>query len=72
MHKFAEQCPKNKPIVFVVGGVSTGDPGNTKYNFLAMEVDYIDDSICVSKYPLSASVALGRIINAFEDLWEIC
>jgi rRNA pseudouridine-1189 N-methylase Emg1 (Nep1/Mra1 family) len=36
-----------------------------------MEVDYIDDSISVSKYPLSASVALSKIINAFEDVWKV-
>lgn len=43
--------------------MSTGDP--------AMEVDYCDDYISVSKYPLSASNAIGKIINAFEDHWNI-
>lgn len=38
---------------------------------LAMEVDYCDEYISVSKYPLSASNAIGKILNAYEDAWEI-
>lgn len=39
--------------------------------YLAVEIDYIEDSICISKYGLSASVCLGKIMNAFENKWEI-
>ena len=47
----------------VVGAVDKGNP--------TMEVDYITDSICISKYALSASVCLGRITYAFEMLYNI-
>lgn len=36
-----------------------------------MEVDFCDEYISVSKYPLSASNAIGKIINAYEDAWNI-
>jgi rRNA small subunit pseudouridine methyltransferase Nep1 len=32
---------------------------------------YCDEKISVSEYPLSASVACGKICCAFEDLWGI-
>lgn len=47
----------------MVGGVAKGNPG--------MEADYVDDSICVSRYSLSASCCLSRIIFTFEDLWNV-
>jgi rRNA small subunit pseudouridine methyltransferase Nep1 len=52
-----------RPVVFTVGAVSVGDP--------AMEVDYIDECICVSKYALSAACVCGKLCNAFEDLWKV-
>jgi len=63
MTKFAERLPRNGPIAFVVGAVSKGNP--------VLECDYLDDSICISKYALSASCCLSKIINTFEELWEI-
>ena len=57
MSKFAEKINKDKPIVFVVGAVAKGNP--------TMEVDFIDESVCISKYALSASVCLGRIMYSF-------
>jgi rRNA small subunit pseudouridine methyltransferase Nep1 len=63
MTKFAAKVNNDKPIVIVVGAVAKGNP--------TMEVDYITESICISKYALSASVCLGRITYAFEMLYEI-
>lgn len=63
MDEFVEKLPQNKPILFVVGGVSKGNP--------AMEVDYTTDDICVSKYPLSAACCISKIMNSFENLWGI-
>lgn len=60
---FVGKLTKNAPVCFVVGGVAKGNPG--------MEAEYIDDAICVSKYPLSASTCLGKILNVFEDVWKI-
>ena len=36
-----------------------------------MEVDYCDEYISVSKYPLSASNAIGKRLNAYEDAWNV-
>jgi rRNA small subunit pseudouridine methyltransferase Nep1 len=50
-------------VVFVVGAVAKGNP--------TMESDFIQDSVCISKYALSASVCLGRIMNTYEDIYGI-
>ncbi|CDW76216.1 c2f protein [Stylonychia lemnae] len=54
---------RKKPIVFVIGAVSVGNP--------AMEADYIDECICMSKYSLSAAACCSMVCDAFEDLWGI-
>lgn len=63
MAKLAKEFNSEQPVVFVVGAVAKGNP--------TMDVDYIQDSVCISKYALSASVCLGRIMNTYEDLYEI-
>ena len=40
----------NKPIVFVVGAVSKGDP--------SMEINYVNTCISISKYALTAGYCL--------------
>jgi rRNA small subunit pseudouridine methyltransferase Nep1 len=50
-----------KPVVFVVGAMAKGSD----------EVDYAENYICFSNYPLSASVACSKITNSFEQLWGI-
>ena len=52
-----------KPVVFSIGAVSIGNP--------AMEVDYIDECICISNYSLSAACVCGKLCDAFEDLWNV-
>lgn len=49
--------------MFVVGAVAKGNP--------TMESDFIQDSVCISKYALSASVCLGRIMDTYEDIYGI-
>jgi len=49
------------PVVFCVGSHASGPA----------DVNWTDQSIAISKYPLSASVALGRICNAFEGVWNV-
>ena len=63
MFEYVEEIDQNEPIVFVVGAVAKGNP--------TMDVDYIHDSICVSKYSLSASNCLMRVLSAFERIWMI-
>ena len=48
-----EEMDSKKPVVFVIGAVSTGNPG--------MEFEGIDDWVCISKYSLSAAWACSKI-----------
>eukprot|EP01065_Artemidia_motanka_P025492 TRINITY_DN30483_c0_g1_i1.p1 TRINITY_DN30483_c0_g1~~TRINITY_DN30483_c0_g1_i1.p1 ORF type:complete len:250 (+),score=67.47 TRINITY_DN30483_c0_g1_i1:73-822(+) len=59
--EFAAEQPTDKPIVFVVGGCARGD----------VDVNYVEKNICFSAYPLSASVALTKLLNSFEDAWKV-
>jgi rRNA small subunit pseudouridine methyltransferase Nep1 len=63
INEFVKELSPNKPILFSVGAVSHGNPG--------MENDYVTDSICISKFSLSASVALSKLCNAFENHWNV-
>jgi len=50
-----------EPVVFVVGAMSKG----------SLEVDYIDQTISISNYPLSGAVVCSRICQAFENVWDV-
>lgn len=52
---------KDEPVVFVIGGFAHGK----------IEADYVDEVIAFSKYPLSASVACGKVCCAFERHWGV-
>jgi len=51
----------NKPVAFVVGAISTGD----------LDIDYNEDSISVSSYPLSAAVVCSKLCNSFEKIYDV-
>jgi rRNA small subunit pseudouridine methyltransferase Nep1 len=53
----------DRPTVFIVGAVSIGNPG--------MEIEGLDDCICISNYSLSAACACGKIVQAFETEWGV-
>ena len=36
-----------------------------------IEVDYTEENIAISQYPLSAALACTKICSAFEDAWGI-
>jgi rRNA small subunit pseudouridine methyltransferase Nep1 len=59
--EYCESLNKGKPIVFVVGGTSKGD----------LDIDYHNDSVSVSSYPLSAAIVCAKLCNAFEKVWDI-
>jgi len=61
MKQLVPSLPKDKPVVFVVGAHAHGPA----------TVDWTEKLLAVSQYPLSASVCLGRICNAFENHWGI-
>jgi rRNA pseudouridine-1189 N-methylase Emg1 (Nep1/Mra1 family) len=54
---FAKEIDGTKPIVFIVGAVAKGNP--------TMEVDYFHEAFCISRYAMSASNCLGRLLTAF-------
>jgi hypothetical protein len=46
-------------------------PHLSPYTPRPLQVDYVEDYISVSSYPLSGAVAAGKLCNAFEDHWDI-
>jgi rRNA small subunit pseudouridine methyltransferase Nep1 len=54
---------QNKPICFVIGAVSIGNPG--------MEAEYIDECVSISSYGLSGACVCSKICFAFEGLWNV-
>ena len=54
---------ENRPIVFLIGAVSVGDP--------CMEVPELDDTICISNFPLSAACVCSKLCNSFETEWGV-
>ena len=36
-----------------------------------VDVDYIEDSISISSYPLSAALTCAKICSAFEEKWNV-
>eukprot|EP01101_Sappina_pedata_P008486 TRINITY_DN4712_c0_g1_i1.p1 TRINITY_DN4712_c0_g1~~TRINITY_DN4712_c0_g1_i1.p1 ORF type:complete len:273 (+),score=102.78 TRINITY_DN4712_c0_g1_i1:35-820(+) len=61
MIDFVPTLPENEPVVFIVGGFSHGH----------LQVDYADQFVSLSRYPMSASGACGRICYGFENHWGI-
>jgi len=52
---------EDKVVVFVIGAMSHGK----------IDVDYINDEISISQYPLSGSVACGKICASFEKFFGV-
>eukprot|EP00271_Cylindrocystis_brebissonii_P003715 TRINITY_DN14980_c0_g1_i1.p1 TRINITY_DN14980_c0_g1~~TRINITY_DN14980_c0_g1_i1.p1 ORF type:complete len:321 (-),score=76.51 TRINITY_DN14980_c0_g1_i1:970-1932(-) len=55
------KAASNVPLVFVVGAFAHGQINTT----------WVDDTVSVSEYALSAACCLGRICNALELKWNI-
>eukprot|EP01116_Phalansterium_solitarium_P013414 TRINITY_DN30772_c0_g1_i1.p2 TRINITY_DN30772_c0_g1~~TRINITY_DN30772_c0_g1_i1.p2 ORF type:complete len:249 (-),score=94.77 TRINITY_DN30772_c0_g1_i1:1506-2183(-) len=53
---------KDDPVVFVLGAFAHGK---------IEKADFVDEEISYSNYPLSGSVAAGKLCCAFEKLWGI-
>jgi rRNA pseudouridine-1189 N-methylase Emg1 (Nep1/Mra1 family) len=58
--EYCESVKERNPV-FVVGAISKGD----------VDIDYNEDSISVSSYPLSAAVVCSKLCNSFEKVWDI-
>lgn len=59
-HEWVKALPSG-PVVLCLGAIAHGKA----------EVDWVEEYISVSSYPLSGAVAAGKFCNAFEDLWDI-
>lgn len=51
----------SRPVVFVIGAMSHGD----------IKSDFITETFSISRYPLSAACAVGKLLNAFEHYWGV-
>lgn len=38
---------------------------------LQIDPDYVEDTISISQYPLSAALACAKICTAFEEVWGV-
>ncbi|KAF3773645.1 Ribosomal RNA small subunit methyltransferase [Nymphaea thermarum] len=61
LRDYVNAASDDEHLVFVVGAMAHGK----------INVDYIDDFISVSEFPLSAACCIGRICNAVEQKWKI-
>uniref|UniRef100_A0A1B6CP32 18S rRNA (pseudouridine-N1)-methyltransferase n=1 Tax=Clastoptera arizonana TaxID=38151 RepID=A0A1B6CP32_9HEMI len=53
--------PLEDPIAIVIGAMAHGQ----------VSVDYTEDCISISNYPLSAALACTKLCSAFEEVWGI-
>ncbi|KAJ8917152.1 hypothetical protein NQ315_012644 [Exocentrus adspersus] len=49
------------PIVMVVGAMARG----------SVDVDYTEETVSISNYPLSAALTCTKLCSAFEEAWNI-
>lgn len=60
--KCAELVPTTEdPIVFVVGAMARG----------SLDVDYTEETVSISNYPLSAALTCTKLCSAFEECWSV-
>ena len=60
-NEWAATLPDDKPFVIVIGAIAVGH----------IEVDYVDEEIAISSYPLSAAGVCTKMCSAFEEHWGI-
>lgn len=57
-----ELVPKEEePIAFVIGALARG----------SVNVDYVEDNVSISNYPLSAALTCTKLCSAFEEVWNV-
>ncbi|KAG5670018.1 hypothetical protein PVAND_000305 [Polypedilum vanderplanki] len=52
---------KEEAIVLVIGAFAHGH----------LNLDYTEDSISISNYPLSAALTCAKLCSAFEEVWKV-
>ncbi|MCP9262148.1 Ribosomal RNA small subunit methyltransferase NEP1 [Dirofilaria immitis] len=58
--QFAESCG-NKPIAVVIGGFAKGKA----------TVDYTEEEVKLSNFPLSAALTCSKLTSSFEEIWKV-
>ncbi|CAG9540610.1 unnamed protein product [Cercopithifilaria johnstoni] len=58
--QFAESAG-NKPIAVVIGGFSKGKA----------TVDYTEEEVKLSNFPLSAALTCSKLTSSFEEVWKV-
>ncbi|XP_050409259.1 ribosomal RNA small subunit methyltransferase NEP1 [Patella vulgata] len=53
--------PKDSPMVVVIGAMAHGK----------VDIDYVEKSVSVSNYPLSAALTCAKFCSAFEEEWGV-
>ncbi|ESO97730.1 hypothetical protein LOTGIDRAFT_208870 [Lottia gigantea] len=53
--------PKDKPAVVVIGAMAHG----------MVDADYVEKSVSISSYPLSAALTCAKFCSAFEEEWGV-
>jgi len=51
----------NQSVVFVIGAMAKG----------SVNVDYHEDTVSISSYPLSAALTCAKVCAAFEEKWNV-
>lgn len=59
--EYVESLNKGVSVAFVVGAMSKGD----------LNIDYHNDTVSISKYPLTAGIVCSKICTAFEKAWDV-
>lgn len=60
--KFSDLVPKTEePIAIVIGAIARG----------SVTVDYAEESVSISNYPLSAALTCTKVCSTFEEAWNI-
>jgi len=59
--KLTDLVPDDRPIVFVIGAMAHG----------SVDVDYTEQTVSISSFPLSAALTCAKLTTAFEEKWGI-
>jgi len=61
LKEYVPTLPQDQPVVYMFGSHASGPA----------VVDWTEETIALSKYPLSAATAIGRLLNSYENHWGI-
>jgi len=73
VHRYVQSGPNNSeddasasspPVCFIIGAMASG-------SVQLEDHPYIEEMLCISKYPLSGAAAISRIMGAIEQKWGI-